>query len=534
LNLFMTTLGHWRVRNVVQKDGRNMRLPPDTSYRMYPGKLYDWESDFPLKLQNKKTKRNCEITVEFKLDDVEVDEFHEKIGSAINGALPIKICYMKDEFKISVAKPGTGGATLNKKTTRVAEFISRKIRFDYIPAIRTADTAEEIVKDLLYNELSLIEEDDRYKQALQTIEDLQAPVLRELSESITSTVSSFLPSVKEVEVVKSRSARSRYLRHSIKVNVDDGVKTDMTQKGDGVLSLLALALMRHASSASQRRKFSLVAIEEPESHLHPKAIRDLRDVIFNLTDKSQVAVSSHSPLLVRWEGRTSSVIVGSNKAIPAKKISEVRDCLGVLVSDNLTSVEFIVFCEGRSDGRILEMAIQEFGSESLRSRLTSRRMGIRELRGISKLRYQLSEADQNVLGFHVYADNDAAAKTAIESALKEKLLKHDEYTLCSCIGMKESEIEDMFLYDVYEDMISSKYGVDISKNKSASKGKWSERIKHSFETAGKIYTDEIREDVKKIVCDGVEARGIRQSLIEQKAVSLHELLENLERRLQAG
>lgn len=366
---------------------------------------------------------------------------------------------------------------------------------------------------------------------MAVIEDLQRPVLESLSNSITETVASFLPSVKEISLRASQSTRANLLRRAVQIDVNDGVLTELGQKGDGVQSLVALALMRYASEGEGTNQNSIVAIEEPESHLHPKAVRDLRDVIFSLSSKNQVIVSSHSPLLVKWEGNTSTIIVGGNKATKAKNIAEVRDSLGVLVSDNLTTAEFTLIVEGASDRKILTKIILERGNEKIKTMLLAKRFIIKAIGGASKLSYSIASSEQNIIGFHVFFDADAPGQAEITKALNSKLLKESEYNICACAGMKESEIEDIVNQDIYASKIKSKYSVDILGKNFKGNEKWSKRMKSGFEAEGKIWTEELQNDLKIIIADCFAASPTSKSIIEQKSTSIVALLNSLQLRL---
>jgi putative ATP-dependent endonuclease of the OLD family len=56
-----------------------------------------------------------------------------------------------------VLKQGKGGTTLTSKAQPIARFVARHINFAYIPAVRTATAATQIVNDLVDRELSAIE-----------------------------------------------------------------------------------------------------------------------------------------------------------------------------------------------------------------------------------------------------------------------------------------------------------------------------------------------------------------------------------------
>lgn len=528
LNLAMTTLQRWKPRRSMNSDGKFSLIPPDKRHRSYESG-YNWTRDYPINLQNSKSTKKCtDVTIEFKLDDSEVVAFVAAVGSNLNGTLPIKISYNRDDFDISISKPGKGHATLNKKTTRIAAFVSQRLRFDYVPAVRTAGSAEEVVKKLVANELQYLETDDRYVQAMNVIDEIQAPILDELSRSITNTVSSFLPSVKGVTLRASQSSRLDVLRRTIQIEVDDGVQTDIGQKGDGVQSLVALALMRHASETQSSKFNSIIAIEEPESHLHPKAIRDLRDVIVKLSETSQVVVSSHSPLLVRWGGDTSTIIVGGSRAVVAKKISDVRDSLGVMVADNLSSVEFALLVEGECDRRIIQRLIELKGSKGLNGLFAENRFRIYVLGGVGKVSYSVNSFENNILGFHVFVDNDASAVAEIKSAIDKKIIKENEYNVCSCIGMKESEIEDCVNPAIYRKFILDKYGVDIDHKSFGGNAKWSMRMRGCFGNFGKIWSDKTENEIKIEIAETFETKTIGDALIEEKSSSLFALLNVLE------
>mgnify|MGYP001260794751 CR=1 FL=1 len=517
LDLAMTTLKGWRPRFIRGADKKPVMIQPDKRYRVYDSG-FNWARDFPLNLQTKKGKNQLtNITIEFSLDDAEVAEFVQAIGSNLNGTLPIRISYGPEEFDISVAKPGRGHATLNKKTTRIASFVSERLRFDYIPAVRTAGSAEGVVRRLVANELQVLEKDPRFIEAMTMISEIQEPLLEALSQSITGTVSSFLPSVKEVSLLATQSSRSDFLKRTVQIVVNDGVQTDISQKGDGVQSLVALALMRHASEGGSSPLNSIIAIEEPESHLHPKAIRDLRDVILNLSSSSQVIVSSHSPLMVRWGGDTSAIIVGGSKAAVAKKISEIRECLGVLVSDNLSSVEFALIVEGECDKRIVEKIIDARGSSNLRALFADSRFKIQAIGGAGKLSYSINNFENNILGFHVFFDNDQAARAEIDNSLQKKILKDSEYNLCACAGMAESEIEDVISPTVYREYLRETYGVDTEHESFAGNHKWSVRMKKCFGAHGKLWSDDVEKALKQNITEIFNKADVGQCLIEQKA-----------------
>ena len=135
---------------------------------------YHWSSDCPLKLQ-KSSDSGSKITLEFEFSEKEISEFHTAVGSRLNGTLPLSILFTKESVIVSIAKPGRGGKALNAKAARITQFLASKIDIQYIPAVRTAGSAVQIVEELVAGELAKIESDPKYQQALADISALQQP-----------------------------------------------------------------------------------------------------------------------------------------------------------------------------------------------------------------------------------------------------------------------------------------------------------------------------------------------------------------------
>ena len=240
---------------------------------------YNWEMDFPVGKQLKQPGGETEIILEFGLDGNEYAQFQEEVKSKITGILPIKLCIGKAGVKVSYHKKGPGAAVLTKKSTKIAEFVSSRLEFEHIPAVRTAESAREIVYELVSRELVALEKEPSYLKALEQIAALQKPILDTLADSIKETLKNFLPRVQKVEIELPEEQRFRALRRGVSIAVDDGTRTPLEYKGDGVQSLAALAMIRYASAKSGKGKSFVIAIEEPESHLHPSAIHELKETL---------------------------------------------------------------------------------------------------------------------------------------------------------------------------------------------------------------------------------------------------------------
>src|SRR5690606_948400 len=140
-----------------------------------------------------------------------------------------------------------------------------------IPAIRTDKESMKVIDNMLSKELETIESKQEYIDAVNTIYELQKPILQKLQINIKDSLTEFLPHITDVTIEQLEEKRRIAFRNQFEVFVDDGNKTSLEYKGDGVKSLAALGLLKNITT-QDRNIFSLIAIEEPECHLHPGAI----------------------------------------------------------------------------------------------------------------------------------------------------------------------------------------------------------------------------------------------------------------------
>lgn len=304
-----------------------------SGYERRDAQSYFWRRDFPISLQSRSRGLESVFRLEFFLSEEEIEEFKKRIKSNLNGTLPIEIKFGRNSVAdIHVRKQGLGGSALSAKSPQIAQYIAENIEFIYIPAVRTEDEALGVVQEMLSTELAQLERNDEYVAALEKIANLQQPILDKVSASIRDSLKQFLPGIKGVTVRVPPSARRVALRSQCKIEIDDGSRTLLEYKGDGVKSLAALGLLKDKKKPDGA---SIVAIEEPESHLHPGAMHSLREVIETLTANNQVVLTTHCPLFVDRTSVSRNILIDANTARPAKDIASIRRLLGVRASDNL-------------------------------------------------------------------------------------------------------------------------------------------------------------------------------------------------------
>ncbi|MBQ6182454.1 MAG: AAA family ATPase [Clostridia bacterium] len=491
--------------------------------------IYEWERDFPVQLKNRKSGLESIFRMEFRLESDELLEFHNLTGIRGNEDIPIVVKIGKaNSPKIEV--PKRGSSSYNKKSAQIASFISQRISFNYIKAVRTENMAFNGLQDVIYDELRTLANNTEYNEALSKINSLQQDILNNISEKLYAPLKVFLPQLKSVKITKEYENNiTRLLRNDIDVIIDDGIPTSISYKGDGIKSLVALAILKDRRSDVPA---SIIAIEEPESHLHSGAIHELVEVINEISKNNQVIITTHNPLFVQQNSVKSNVIVNNGTAQSAKSIEEIRSILGVLPSDNLRNARYVLVVEGEDDklslARILPVV-----SETVGLALKSNKLIIKPLFGASNLAHDLLDLRNSLCQYVALLDNDNAGLLAIEKAINAGLLSEANYKVTSCPGSPESEFEDCINKTVYEDILNSKFGININVPEFRNNKKWSDRIRDVRTRQGGRWTDTIEKNIKMAVAESIPEiiENIDDVLIKEKSGFIYGLASLLERML---
>lgn len=518
------------VLRILRKHAENGRFEINNSFfRRIETNSYDWKRDFPISLQSRKSNWFSIFRLEFDLLQEEIVEFKEKLGSNLNGNLLIQVKLGKERKPIiSVVKQGKGSKMLNLKSVKIAKYITDRVHFNYIPTIRTDEQSMKIVSDIAFRKFEKLRQNKEYVEALRIIADLQKPILNSLSDKIKTSLVGLLPKIKDVSIeLNDLHQRHFFMRNELDIMIDDGNKTSLKSKGDGVKSLAAMALLKDMSF--DEGIVSLVAIEEPESHLHPEAIHILKDTIYALSKTSQVIISTHNPLFVDRENVTSNIIVDSGKAVAAKKIKQIRDVLGIRASDNLQNANYVLLVEGVHDVNSLKVILPML-SPKIAKYLKNNLFVIQEIGGTGNLSYKLSLLQSTLCVYHVFLDNDKSAKESFGKVSKLDNLEIKDVNFTNCLGMKESEFEDVLDVSVYKDSIESKYGVNLDVKEFNNKRKWSERMKNVFEAQGKPWSTKIEFDLKDLVVSCIQKKP-QKILNKYNRTAIDYLVKALEAKL---
>jgi predicted ATP-dependent endonuclease of OLD family len=487
---------------------------------------YEWERDFPLSLQNKqRIKKSTIFRLYFELDENEQSEFRKDIKSVSNGVLCIEIKFNEKNI-VEFLVPKRGSSSFTKKSEKISKYIAERIQFTYIPAVRTEREAIAAINEMIEEELAKLETEETYKQALEVIANLQKPVLDQVSRTIETSLQKFLPNIKKVSLGISDSDRKYRLRKDYQIEIDDGNKTDIKFKGDGVKSLVAVGLLKDRQKIHSGA--SIIAIEEPESHLHPSAMHSLRYALLDLASENQLVISTHNPIFVHRDVLSNNILVSNNKVQSVKRINEIRECLGVRTSDNLENARKVILVEGECDSIVLSKLIYE-RSPKLSKLIKDGDLILKFLGGVTKLNFEHRHYQEMLCSCFIVVDNDEASKKVLQKLIESKEVSNDSYSYLTAIGKKESEIENLFDLEVYKDFIEAEFGIDISKTKfSKDPSKWSVALKRALESQGKLLTDAILNKLKKDIAVKISNLNVYENIHQSNRSYIDSLIYQLE------
>jgi predicted ATPase len=457
---------------------------------------YNWFRDIPYEKKDKENTKT-KFTLEFEFSSVEKGLFKKEIGSTLNTTLSLRLqlAYKLSDCTYDIIMPGKAKKTFSANQDKIAAFIKDRIDFQYIPCIRTEDLVYQVIDQLLQRAL---ENNTAYSKALEKLQQIQAPILQQIQKESLATIKDFIPEVKSISIEKNNSYREFNRRPNIQI--DDGTLTSIEEKGDGIKSLVAISLMRYAVSGLSNKNL-IILIEEPESHLHPKAIHGLRQVLIDLSQKYQIIASSHSQLLIDKLHVRNNIIVQKGGAEHASEIKKIRDVLGVEVSDNLVAANFVILLEGLSDIRFIEKVLSE-KSKYFTQLKQQGRVILDNLQGCSKATYKASLYKNLLLEVFLILDSDSEGLGSLKEVVDKGILTTSETLKISVTGMLNSELEDLIDFNFYKTKIFNDYCVNIDNSDFKNLNKpWSDRIKKEFIKCGQTWDENVEKALKEKVAD---------------------------------
>ena len=473
---------------------------------------YDWVRDYPVDLQERDRDGFSKFSLTFELTREEANDMQDRLELGVPLTIVLSLEFGRSESKFSA--DFNGRQLSSNVSRRVMRSLGKGLSSVYIPAVRTNRTAMGALERTISQRMRVLEKNDAYVSALKTVRELRQEELGRVSTQLIDALKVFLPNVRDVEIVCHSESDYTMRQYELlgygdyEVFVNDGNMTSIEQKGDGIQSLMALAVL---SGSGRGGLPTILIVEEPESHLHPGAIRQLQKVLRDISqNQGQVLISTHNPIFVRRENPSSNIIVETGAAKPAKSVKDIRDALGVSLADNLINAERIILVEGMVDRVFLERVLP-WREPRMLDLLSSGKVAIKEMGGIDNLCYELIHLQGELCDFIVLHDNDAPGREQVDKAqtkglIQDRLSQVVTASRCGC----QTEIEDFLRPEFYSPILADTLGLAFDNSNEGKRNlgimahgklRWSDRLRQICEASGISLDKQLLEHAKTVISE---------------------------------
>jgi energy-coupling factor transporter ATP-binding protein EcfA2 len=473
--------------------------------------IYDWEEDFPIFARSRKSgPKSTRIRLDFRLNEQEIWDFKQATGSSTNDKLPIEISIGKNACSISIKKQRS--SILKDKAAEIARFVSERVRVLYIPAVRGPETSVNIASEILSSRRRISRSSEKYEEHLKALEVIDDSVNEEVGELLQSALVKFVPSVSRVSI------ETRPVRQSLRIEdivIDDGDATSFLRKGDGIQSLVALALtMEWMQSRNGPDVDLIVAVEDPEAHLHPRAVHELRHVLARISESQQIIVTTHNQVFIDRRRIHNNVLVADRTAHPARNLDSLREALGITAQDGL-SADVTVVVEGSSDVALISRLLDRMSSEC-RAAVVGGKLLITAAGRCSLIGSLVRAAELSLSVPVAVLDGDSAGKSEERRLLDNELISADRIAVVARKGSTCSELEDIVKPSVYQEELEKFLGFPLTNEQSGKLFKdksraWTERLSGILFDCGVAGVEERVKEGKRVVtcsaCRTLDAGG---------------------------
>lgn len=490
---------------------------------------YIYSRDYP---KNSKSKEATEIELRFELTPEELAEFINLTNLRNNEEIPLIVRISKQKLSLHVKKQGPGGTTYNKKIHDVAKFIDERIGFMSVPAIRDANQMLNVAQEFAQAHLSeSLSQDEEYADLLEKLNNIEDTYLKALSNSITEQIKGYASNISSVQLIPAhRRSTVPLIDH---LEITDEVITSSTEKGEGLQSLIAIGLIQEATRHLGNHKAYILAIDEPEAHLHPDAVRIISNTLRELAQKQQVIVATHSPILVGQTHSHTNVLIQNSKAETHPTLEKIRRCLGIALSDSLASAPICILVEGATDRAVYKKLLCD-SSPKIRHAFEQSLITIRSTDGTKHLQLNINIQRQFLNKILILLDGDQAGQDSCKHLITSGIVDHNEIRHIPALGRPnnaEVELEDIFSPDLIVSTLNESFGNSFSvADFKQVANKWSANFINAVTSSG-LYgkSEELLKTAKISISHAVESEGISALREEYKKyiTNISSLLEQM-------
>ena len=274
--------------------------------------------------------------------------------------------------------PGTGfDAALNDFLPKF-EYITTKQYYDSVAKYSKTTPIGVMLSNVLATILQTNQQYKEFQEKFSALFESDDSEIKTEFDRIGNNVKVYLekqfPDTSKVRFEVTQPAFEDLLKN-FNTDIDDGIETSAEEKGDGMQRALMLSIIQAYSDFRKQNedagKSFLFFIDEAELHLHPKAQRQLKEVLYDLSkDTDQVFINTHSSVFVadNYAGQSIFKVEKSSGETCISKVNEsdkpyiIYDLLGGSPADLLLPNNFLIV-EGQSEFELFTRIIRRFYSD---------------------------------------------------------------------------------------------------------------------------------------------------------------------------
>lgn len=268
---------------------------------------------------------------------------------------------------------------------------------------------------------------------------------------------------------------------SVTLSDDRVAGVEIQDRGAGTQNNLIIALFRLIAESNLEGQF-IFAMEEPENSLHPKAQRQLLAVIHEISESTQVIVTTHSPVFIDRSRFESNILLTRRaagntvaKIFQPEDLPAIRTDLGVRASDALLKGggNCAVLVEGSTEEDGFPQFMEMIGLSEFDLGIAIINMGGSDFEKARNIVQLLGGYEIPTV---VVLDRDAEKTEADLNRMKGNSLEY----LRDVFRLQKGTIEDYYPEEIVADVINSEFSPAKEVLAEQLKGDWSgsQRLGH--------------------------------------------------------
>jgi predicted ATP-dependent endonuclease of OLD family len=192
--------------------------------------------------------------------------------------------------------------------------------------------------------------EEELNQALESVKEVSNKIFESVTDKVTnSSIKTTFPGT--TLHFQFNTENKTDLFKSCVIYVDDGFKSQLSEKGSGIQSAVIVSLFTYYMREINTKSSALLCIEEPELYLHPHGRRVLNKRLddFLDDDRNQVILSTHNVEFLNSPRDDRLILITKDSNGTKAKSVNSRDIRKLLLDNNQNEVFFadkVIVCEG--------------------------------------------------------------------------------------------------------------------------------------------------------------------------------------------